>query len=269
MTELLDGCWAKLDRAEESIKRLDQEATAFFAADPPRLKIVGEHKRGGLEYVFMAYGDPAVPLRFAVIAGEIVHHLRSSLDHLIYALVLKSGNTPTRKNQFPICSTRQHFDSCQKEALKYVPHSARQLVIAVQPYTTPTPQNTVLYAIQEYDNQDKHNLLVVVTAVAQLGQVIRVGVDEAIADGPEREGKTPTIVGLGDPSPKKISKEGTEVFSIRLAEPAPEFTATANIVPQLAFEKCGQVNFAPAIRTLTGLLAGTRNTIKSFLSEFQ
>ena len=82
------------------------------------------------------------------------------------------------------------------------------------------------------------------------------------------KGKTPAITGLGDPSPKKISKEGTEVFSIHLAEPAPELFAKANIVPQLAFEKCGNVQFAPAVRTLAGLLAGSRNTIKSFLSEF-
>ena len=93
MTHLLDGCWAKLGRAEESIKILDQEAAALFAADPPPFKIVGEHKRDGLDYVFMAYGDPAVPLRFAVLAGEIVHHLRSSLDH--HALAVRSGNTPT------------------------------------------------------------------------------------------------------------------------------------------------------------------------------
>lgn len=269
MTALLDGCWAKLERAEESIKHLDLDAAAFFRTDPPPFKIVGEHKKSGLEYVFMAYGDPAVPRRFATIAGEIVHHLRSSLDHLIHALVVKSGNTPTRRNQFPICTTRENFESCQKEALKYVSPSARKLVIAVQPYTTPTPHNTILYAIQEYDNQDKHNLLVVVTAVVQVGQEITIGVDDAIADSQERKGKTPAIVGLGDPSPKKISTEGTEVFSIRLAEPAPELFAKANIVPQLAFEKCGQVKLALTIRTLSGLLAGTRNTIKSFLSEFE
>jgi hypothetical protein len=27
---------------------------------------VGEHRREGLEYVFMAYGEPAVPLRFTL-----------------------------------------------------------------------------------------------------------------------------------------------------------------------------------------------------------
>jgi hypothetical protein len=268
MIHLLDGCWAKLDRAEESIRTLDREAMAFFNTDPAPYKIVGEHKKGGFEYVFMAYGDPAVPLRFSVIAGEIVHHLRSSLDHLVHALVVKSGNSPTKRNQFPICSTRDNFESCQKEALKYVPTSARKLIMAVQPYTTTTPKNTVLHVIQEYDNRDKHNLLVVVTTVVQLGQEITIGVDDAIADSSERKGKTPAITGLGDPSPKKISKEGTEVFSIHLAEPAPEVFAKANVVPQLAFEQCGHVQLASTIQTLTGLLAGTRNTIKSFLAEF-
>jgi hypothetical protein len=44
---------------------------------------------------------------------------------------------------------------------------------------------------------------------------------------------------------------------LRLAEPAPELFAKANIVPQLAFEKCGSVQFAPTVITLMGLLAGT------------
>ena len=269
MAHLLDGCWAKIERAEESIKGLDREAAAFFGTDPPPFKVIGEHKKNGLEYGFMAYGDPTVPLRFAVLAGEIVHQLRSSLDHLVNALVVKSGHTPTKRNQFPICSTKDKFEeACKKGALKYVSPTARKLVMGVQPYTSPTPQDTVLYVVSEYDNQDKHNLLVVVTAVVQIGQEITIGVDDAIVESAPRKGKTPAITGLGDPSPKKISKEGTEVFSIHLAEPAPELFAKANIVPQLAFEKCGNVQFAPAVRTLAGLLAGSRNTIKSFLSEF-
>jgi hypothetical protein len=168
MAHLLDGCWAKLDRAEKSIKGIDREATAFFSSDSPPFRVVREHR--DRDYVFLAYGDPEVPLKFSVLAGEIVHHLRSSLDHLVHALVIKSGNTPTRRHQFPICSTEKNFhDACKKEALKYISPSARKLITAVQPYTQPVPQNTVLSVINEYDNCDKHRLLVVVTTVVKIG----------------------------------------------------------------------------------------------------
>lgn len=206
MTHPLDGCWAKIDRAEESIKILEGEAAAFFATDPAPIKVVKEHR--GLEYVFVAYGDPQVPLRFAVLAGEIIHHLRSSLDHLVHALVIKSGNVPTRRHQFPICSTEKNFQDSCKEALKYLSPSARKLIAAAQPYTQAKPHNTVLYVLNEYDNCDKHKLLVVVTTVVKVGQEIRI--DYKINESPERRDKIPAIVGLGDPSPKKISKEGKD-----------------------------------------------------------
>jgi hypothetical protein len=267
MAHLLDGCWAKLNRAEESIAGLDGEATAFFATDPPPFNIVQEHR--GRDYVFLAYGDPEVPLRFAVLAGEIIHHLRSSLDHLVHTLVIQRGSIPTRKHQFPICSTQENFDkACDKGALKYISPSARRKIAAVQPFTQAVPQNTVLSVINECDNCDKHRLLVVVTTVVRVGQEIRVGVSDKVDESADRKGKAPAITNLGDISAKKIDKEGVEFFSIRLEKPFPEFFASTNVVPQLAFDKCGHVQLAPVVRTLTGLLAGTRNTIKSFLSEF-
>ncbi len=267
MPHLLDGCWAKLERAEESIKVIDREATAFFSTDPPPFRVAREHR--DRDYVFLASGDPEVPLRFPVLAGEIVHHLRSSLDHLVHALVIKGGHTPTRRHQFPICSTEKNFlDACKKDTLKHISPSARKLIAAVQPYTQPAPSNTVLSVINEYDNIDKHRLVLVVTTVAKIGQEIRVGVDDRVDASEDRKGKDPAITNLGDPSPKKISKQGTVVFSIRLEEPFPEFYADVNIVPQLTFEECGNIQLMPATPLLSALLAGTRNTIKSFLSEF-
>ena len=260
MAHLLDGCWAKIQRAEESIHNLNREITAFLHRDPPPYKIVGQHQNDGLEYAFVAFGDAEAPLRFAVLAGEIVHHLRSSLDHLIHALIVQNGGTPSRNNQFPICATAEKFEhACSSGLIKGT---------AVQPYTSPTPDDTVHHVVNQYDIFDKHRLLVVVTTVVKLGENITIGVDDKIAATPARQGKIPNIIGFGDPAPRKISKDGVEVFTIRLAESAPELIANANLVPQLAFEKCGRVKFAPVIQTLIGLLAGTRHTIETFSGEF-
>lgn len=104
--------------------------------------------------------------------------------------------------------------------------------------------------------------------MVQLGNTINIGVNPEIAARPERQGKTATIVGLGDPAPRKLSKEGVVVFTIRLAEPAPELTAEAKLEPELAFEQCGHVKLAPVIRTLRGLVAGTRHTVEMFAGRF-
>lgn len=195
--------------------------------------------------------------------------MRSSLDHLIHALVIRDGQTPTKQHQFPICTTPEAFkDACKRGVIEGVGKTAKELIESVQPFTTPTPDDTVLYVVSKYDNIDKHRLLVVVTTVVKLGNTINISVNPEIAVQPERQGKTPTIVGLGDPAPRKLSKKGVVVFTIHLAEPAPELTAEAKLEPELAFEQCGRVKLAPVMRTLRGLLAGTRDTVEMFAREF-
>ncbi len=269
MAHPLDGCRAKIHRAEETLEVLNCEIAAFFNQSPPPYNVIKQPQNNGLEYVFIAHGDPNPPLRFAVLAGEIIHHLRSGLDHLIHALVVRNGEPPTQRHQFPICTTAKAFkDACDRGQIKGVGAAAKKLIRSVQPFTTPTPDDTVLFVVSQYDNVDKHRLLVVVTTVVQLENTIKIGVDADIATSPERQGKTPTIVGLGDPRPRRLCKEGVVVFTIRMAEPAPELTAEAQLVPELAFEKCGRVRFAPVIRMVKGLAAGTRHTIEMFAGEF-
>jgi len=269
MPHPMDGCRAKLERARETLDALELEVANFLSKDPPPVRLETKHINGGLEYAFIAYGEPNPPLRISVIAGEIVHHMRSSLDHLIYALVIRNGVSPTFQHQFPICSTEKDFrqagERCQ---IKGVGANARRLIRSVQPFTTPTPDDTILYVVSQYDNADKHRLLVVVTAVADLGQTVTIGTSGAISETEERKGKLPNIVGFGEMGPKKVSGEGTIVWSIKLAEPAPEFTADASLVPQLALDQCGRVRFAPLIPTLRNILAGTRHTIELFAGEF-
>ncbi len=268
MAHLLDGCWEKINRAKESIDSLHEEITNFINHDSS-FEIVGRHQKEGLEYALVAFGDPEVPLRFAVLAGEIIHHLRSSLDHLVYALIVQNGSTPSNKSQFPICSTAQKFEeACKRGQIDGVSESAKKLIIAMQPYTTPTPDDTVLAVINQYDNFDKHRLLVIVSAIVKLGEEITIGVDSEIVSSSAEEGKMPNIVGLGDLGPRKISKEGVDVFTIQLAESAPEFIAKANLVLELAFEECGLLKFALVIPTLVGLFRGTKGTIEIFVGEY-
>lgn len=268
MTHPLDGCRAKIQRAKEGIDNLHREATDFYR-NSELYKVIGRHQNGGLEYALVAFGNPEVPDRFAILAGEIIHHLRSSLDHLIHALVIQNGKTPSNSNQFPICSSSEKFENARKRGqIKGVSLSAEKLIMAVQPYTTPTPDDTVLYIVNQYDNIDKHRLLVVVTTLVKLGEEITIGADAGIATTPARQGKTFNIIGFGDNGPRKISKDGVEVFTIRLAEPAPEFVASANLAPELAFEQCGRLKFAPVFRILVGLFYGTRGTIETFSGEF-
>jgi hypothetical protein len=260
MSDLLIGCRAKIQRAEENIQNLNGEITAFLAAHPKPYRIVREFRNNGRQYAFVAFGNPTVPPRFAVLAGEIIHHLRSSLDHLICALVKKQGGTPTRKHQFPIYTSAKKFDeACANGLIKGVSVSAEKLIRSVQPYTSKTPDDTGLYVIQQYDNLDKHQLLIVSCTVLAIG--------DQIAINPKVPGIA--ITGMTPPNMRKVNENGVVVFSIDLANPATdaEFEAEANLVHQIAFEKCGRQDFAEITHILTGLLQGTVGTIDLFSDE--
>lgn len=125
----------------------------------------------------------------------------------------------------------------------------------------------VLAILNKYDIDDKHKLLPVVTTVVKIGEEIRVGAnpDVAAASG---QSKFPNITGFGAPTPQKMSKDGVEVFKIRLSEPAPGLAATGNIIPELVFERCGSLEFSLLIKTLVVLFKGTKHTIETFAGEF-
>jgi hypothetical protein len=77
------------------------------------------------------YAEP--PARFGLIAGDAIHNIRSSLDHMVVALakvgasVAKENLTPPdeRRLQFPIALDSDQFDRHLKaKRLKWVPDGA-------------------------------------------------------------------------------------------------------------------------------------------------
>jgi hypothetical protein len=269
MTHPLDGCQAKLERAQESIISLEAEIQKHLKDSPPP-KVVGAFKPDGLIYEFTAYGRPIVPLRFQVITGEVIHHLRSCLDHLIYTLVTHNGKEPSRQNQFPIFSKESDFKSRSKSFLQGVPQGASEKITEMQPFNEQDPNDSILKIVSDLNNRDKHNLLIVVAAAAFLKRDIIIGTNIEIAQKLGREGKEVRIVNFisSDPMKKQLTEEGTVFFAIQLAEPAPEFIATADVSPFFALEKCGSLESPNLIKLLLHLHTGVKNTLNQFYSYF-
>src|SRR6267142_5338043 len=82
MTANFDGIAQKLYRSKEHIHNLEAEIERFFKESkyPFLTDNNGEILLEALEY----HRNRPVPLRFAVLAGEVVHHLRSILDHIVW-----------------------------------------------------------------------------------------------------------------------------------------------------------------------------------------
>src|SRR5438309_11397402 len=101
MLHPLDGCWAKIDRANHHIENLESEIAAFFDAHPYRVAGAARRVSAGSDRKSVVQGKRAV--NFGGSAVEVINHLRSSLDHLIWALAIKQvGTPPNPRIQLPI-----------------------------------------------------------------------------------------------------------------------------------------------------------------------
>ncbi len=268
MSSLLEGCYAKLQRAAESIDSLDQEIIGFLQACRGQYEVVREFQNNGLEFTFIVKGNITVSPRYAVLAGEIIHQIRSSLDHFVTALVIRNDCAPSRSNTFPISSTEDDFESAIKRGnLKGVSNSAINLVRQQQPFLQPCPEDHFLVSLRNFNNQDKHSLLLIVAAAANFAGKVVLGTDEEIA---RKLGVKPCrkIVNFGDFKRKRISEKGEKVFTIELAAPDPTFKADGDVVVQLVFEKCGLVELGHVIKILRGMHSATQQLILSCETEF-
>ena len=79
----LDGCRAKIQRAQRHIEEFAADVSAFVEHAPYTVRV--EQDRDANEFVFIAQADSEivpVPPDLILVAGEVAHQLRSSLDPL-------------------------------------------------------------------------------------------------------------------------------------------------------------------------------------------
>lgn len=267
MAHELVGVRAKIQRAEEHIRSLNREITSFLAQKPPPYEVVGEHQDDGLKYSYVVRKVPKVPSRFAIITGDAIHNLRSGLDHLVYALVIKNGGTPTSQTQFPICTTVEKFEAAvSRGRIQGVSTAAENLIRQVQPYHSPTPDDTYLAALDELSVLDKHRAPVMVAAAVHLGHKI------VFNDQPGFIGKKidTTITSLPDhrSQPWTITKEGEVLFSFAFEKPAPHVKVDVEFTVHIAFEKVGRAKREPVVNILSKLLDAAKAGVRLFEPEF-
>lgn len=220
MVELLGGCLSKLDRAMETSEILAAEVQIFNGIAARQLVITPKLATDGLEYFLIASGHVDIPIRFSVLTGEIVHHMRSALDHLIGGLVLSNGNSLSKNHQFPICSTREQYQRAKdKGMIRGLRKSSYDIIESLQPFAQPVPGDTVLSVIQDYDNQDKHRVLLLTNSLTTIADDITVGSpDDSTVDG-----AAVNITAFGNLFPVELTADGAIVFSCKFGAPVRSF----------------------------------------------
>lgn len=183
----------------------EQKAHPFtIEPQPDRKRIIVRHGIFGAD-------DPD----WALIVRDIVHNLRSALDHIVCQLAVLNGSDISccKVTYFPICICQPDFKRAEKTLEHLISPDAFALIEKLQPYHAADigsrPTSDFLWAVHHLDIVDKHRMLLVV------GKKFRT---------------TDLIYTLNDRAPVSVTvdqswrplEDGTEIATIDISAFAPD-----------------------------------------------
>ncbi|HEY7097450.1 MAG TPA: hypothetical protein VH437_12045 [Terriglobales bacterium] len=162
----LDSVKRKVLWSAQHLNSIEPQAMRYFSTDPG--KVVSEEEPQTGRIILRFRQQTPIPDEIPLIIGDAIQNLRSSLDYLVWELVLAANNVPTDKNMFPICSTEDAFNNqVARHRLDGVPVDAIAEIKALQPYHYGQQwEKAPIQAIDTFCNVNKHRrLLLSVLAV--------------------------------------------------------------------------------------------------------
>ena len=134
---------ARIKMADDMIVSLSKDLTSF--CEEHQNRVVVEKKGEPLRMP----REPT-PVEWRIRIGVIAYLLRSSLDHLVWQLVLDNGNAPDHRNEFPIFNYGENLNV--DRMLNGVADRHRHRILAVRRSISSLP----LLKLKTLCNTDKH-----------------------------------------------------------------------------------------------------------------
>jgi hypothetical protein len=179
------------------------------------------------------------------MVGDVVHNLRSALDHLARSLVIANGGTPHKSTAYPISHTREAFEASLSN-VKAAGQEALDLIRETKAYRG---GNDGLWALRELDDRDKHRLLLTIAAAHN-----SVGIDLRSVVAKMRGTHVAEIPPLGVlpvlPKDRQFPLKNGDVVLVSQAEDHPDF----QIAIDIAFGEPDVLEGEPILPTLWQLL---------------
>lgn len=140
----------KIKRADAQIPQLHADIRAFF--DSCDYEIVSNINAKGTEEVWKYRLISKIPIDFAIRCGEILHNLRTPLDHLACAIAFKhSGGF--KQTYFPFGADQDIFEHEVLRKAKKLPPEAVAMIRSLKPYKG---GNDLLWYLHDLNRSDKH-----------------------------------------------------------------------------------------------------------------
>jgi hypothetical protein len=170
----LDEVRVKVDRAKDHLNAFKAELDGFVSRQPYPLHVVTKDERSAK--VRDVEWTTDIPWLWSAIAGDCVHNLRSTLDHIVFALSGGPGNAPD-DSEFPIfLNSDRYFKRDRKcepargsglwKIRGVVADGAYTEFHRLQPFFGSNPTRHPLWIIHELDRLDKHRALHILRGVA-------------------------------------------------------------------------------------------------------
>lgn len=147
----------KVERAKEHIRNLQIEITAFLKTNP--YKIGTKQNSQTRQLIYYVSSVEEIPSHIALITGDVLQNLRSSLDHLAWRLVEANGQRPTRDTAFPIYDDAAKYKTGYLRQVKGMSGAAINAIDGIKPYQG---GNDTIWRLHRLNNIDKHRIVITV-----------------------------------------------------------------------------------------------------------
>ncbi|MGA8493511.1 MAG: hypothetical protein WB711_24030 [Terriglobales bacterium] len=144
-------------KIKRAYQHLDELEYAILSSDEVHFNSVGmkfdsETGSPSLEITPLILYDPDTP----AIAGDVIHNLRSALDHLTFQLVEVGGARQGKMHdiRFPIFPTSESYEAGKMRKIEGMRREAIEAIDRLKPYKG---GNDALWLLSKLDNTDKHS----------------------------------------------------------------------------------------------------------------
>lgn len=159
------GIAEKLKRTDENIVNLNTEIERFINGG--EYPVIPHKNTQAWQDAVSYHRDKRIPIRFSILAGEIVHHLRSCLDHIVWHFSNRASRAEPNFIEFPIFKAQPRN---KKELTRYgrkvegiTNTDVLRLIESMQPYLAGADAaDHALLIIHDMDRFDKHRELLIV-----------------------------------------------------------------------------------------------------------
>lgn len=231
----------RLDRADCQIQRIERSYARFVPKlEDHRIVVQVENER---QQVVKIRHRWCIPSWWGLATGEVLHHLRSSLDNLVWHVITANGVVPDRRAEFLIAHDEKWFERNAPVRLRGVPDEILTVIQRAQPYARPDDvplERHPFWCLNELDIIDKHHLLHVAAVIPQ-------SIHQRVSQAALSAGMTITVK-------LDAAHNGAEIMRFDFAHPHTEevkMDSKARLVVQLtATERTPALAFPDLLRPL-------------------